>query len=450
MSSAWEEFDLGECCEILSSKRIFAKDYVEEGIPFYRSKEIIEKALGQFSGDELFITQKRFDEIKLKFGAPKKGDLLISAVGNRSGIPYCVKEDYDFYFKDGNLIWFRNFKKELDPKFLENLLNSPSGQKRIESMMIGSAQKALTIAGVKKIKVNLPPLSEQKAIAHILGTLDDKIELNRQINQTLEAMAQALFKSWFVDFDPVIDNALAAGNQIPEALQARAEKRKALLDRHSALDAESPQKGAPLFYSNPALAVLFPSSFEYNETLDKWIPEGWEVKGLGEIAHFGNGKTSPERFNDGIYPVYGSNGEIGRTNESNRENIIIIGRVGTYCGSLYYFSGKAWITDNAMFAQAKEISNNLFLFELLKRCNLNDMSTGSGQPLLNQGILKSIDTISPPDEILKHFNRQLSALEFKRTANVEQAETLTQLRDTLLPQLISGKVRVPASMLSGD
>lgn len=89
------------------------------------------------------------------------------------------------------------------------------------------------------LKINLPPLPEQKAIAHVLGALDDKIELNRQMNQTLEEMAQALFKSWFVDFDPVIDNALAAGNPIPEPLQVRAEKRKKLLEQ-SRRDASSP------------------------------------------------------------------------------------------------------------------------------------------------------------------------------------------------------------------
>ena len=103
---------------------------------------------------------------------------------------------------------------------------------------------------------------EQKAIAHILGTLDDKIELNRQMNATLEAMAQALFKSWFVDFDPVIDNALAAGNSIPEPLQAKAEVRAALGDQRKPLP--------------EAIQKQFPSRFVFSEEMG-WIPEGWEV-----------------------------------------------------------------------------------------------------------------------------------------------------------------------------
>lgn len=109
MRSSWKEIKLGDYVEILSSKRIFAADYLKTGIPFYRSKEIIDKSFGQFEGDELFISKEKFYDIKGKFGAPQKNDILMSAVGNRSGIPYCIQEDYDFYFKDGNLIWFRKF-----------------------------------------------------------------------------------------------------------------------------------------------------------------------------------------------------------------------------------------------------------------------------------------------------------------------------------------------------
>jgi len=110
----------------------------------------------------------------------------------------------------------------------------------------GSAQPNLNTGIVKDFEIPLPRLPEQKAIAHILGSLDDKIELNRKMNETLEAMAQAMFKSWFVDFDPVIDNALAAGNTIPEELAERAEQRKALGDKRKKLP--------------PEIQKLFPSS----------------------------------------------------------------------------------------------------------------------------------------------------------------------------------------------
>ena len=125
---SWKDVLIGDYCQVLSAKRIFANDYVSNGIPFYRSKEIIYKAFNQFENDEVFIKEERFNEIKNKFGAPKRGDVLISSVGNRSGISYWVKEKYDFYFKDGNLIWFRNFNDKMSSKYLVYFLNSELGQ----------------------------------------------------------------------------------------------------------------------------------------------------------------------------------------------------------------------------------------------------------------------------------------------------------------------------------
>lgn len=196
---SWEEVLIGDNCEVLSAKRIFAKDYVAAGIPFYRSKEIIYKALNQFKNDDVFIKEERFNEIKNKFGAPKRGDVLISSVGNRSGISYWVKEDYDFYFKDGNLIWFRNFNDKMSSKYLVYYLNSKLGQAKINNMFIGAAQKALTIEGVKRISLRLPPPETQKQIADIISAYDDLIENNLKRIKLLEQAAQNIYKEWFVN-----------------------------------------------------------------------------------------------------------------------------------------------------------------------------------------------------------------------------------------------------------
>ena len=198
MMEGWKQVKIGDFCNVLSSKRIFAKDYVQSGIPFYRSKEIIHKALNQFEGNELYITEERFRAIKNKFGAPKKGELLISSVGNRSGIPYLVKENYEFYFKDGNLIWFKDFSGNLLSQYLEYFLRSELGQALIDNMMIGAAQKALTIDGVKKIKILLPPLPIQRKIAAILSAYDDLIENNLKRIKLLEEKAQLTYEEWFV------------------------------------------------------------------------------------------------------------------------------------------------------------------------------------------------------------------------------------------------------------
>ncbi|MEY8701651.1 restriction endonuclease subunit S, partial [Francisella philomiragia] len=206
LPKGWRECKLGDIAEICSSKRIFAKEYVELGIPFYRSKEIIEKELGIEIKNPLYISATRFKEIKEIYGSPKDGDILLSAVGERSGIPYLVANDGDFYFKDGNLIWLKNFNIATASDFLYYWFKSEIGQNYLMSSMIGSAQRALTIQGIRGLEINLPPLAEQKAIAEVLSSLDDKIDLLHKQNQTLEDMAQTLFREWFVEpFDSAQD-----------------------------------------------------------------------------------------------------------------------------------------------------------------------------------------------------------------------------------------------------
>ena len=200
--SEWKEYRLGDVCEISSSKRIFAQEYTIEGIPFFRGKEIIEKQRGTSVSTELYISHKRYNEIKNKFGVPQKGDMLLTSVGTL-GIPYVVKDE-QFYFKDGNLTWFRNFN-DIVVDFLYYWILSKYGRPQIESRAIGTTQRALTIENLRKFEINLPPLDEQRRIASILSSLDDKIAVNRRICENLEAQAQALFKHWFIDFAPFKD-----------------------------------------------------------------------------------------------------------------------------------------------------------------------------------------------------------------------------------------------------
>jgi len=203
----WKECKLGDICNISSSKRIFAEEYVSSGIPFYRGKEIIEKHNKNTVSSELFITHERFAEIKSKFPVPQIDDILLTSVGTL-GIPWLVNES-NFYFKDGNLTWFRSNTEKVNPKFLYYWFESNYAKNQIDSMCIGSTQKALTIDTLSKFSINLPSLPTQQKIAAILSSLDDKIELNNKINTNLERQAQALFKNWFVDFEPF-------GGKMPE------------------------------------------------------------------------------------------------------------------------------------------------------------------------------------------------------------------------------------------
>ena len=184
------ELELGKISKVTSSKRIMRSEYVENGVPFYRSKEIIEKAKGIKHDSIFYISQERFDEIEKKFGAPHIGDILITAVGT-IGVVYLVDEE-GFYFKDGNLLWIKDIDKSLDKSYLKYYMNSEIFQKRVLGTAIGSNQKALTIEKVEKVIVPIPKLPEQQKIAEILSAVDEKISVNKELKGKLILLKKGL------------------------------------------------------------------------------------------------------------------------------------------------------------------------------------------------------------------------------------------------------------------
>lgn len=329
------------------------------------------------------------------------------------------------------LFWSIVDKEKALPKFLFYALSTVD----LASLNVGSAVPSLTVPVLNGLKIDLPPLPEQKAIAHILGKLDDKIELNRQMNQTLEEMAQVLFKSWFVDFDPVFDNALAAGNEIPEALKAKAERRTLVPDEKK------------LILSNPELAERFPSTFTFNETLDKWIPEGWDVKRLEEVVEVKYGKDH-KKLNEGNYPCYGSGGIMRYVDETlyNSESVLIP-RKGTL-SNLMYIREPFWSVDTMFYSIMLRHNFVKYFFHLMQRYNLAEMNVGSAVPSMTTKLLNSLNLIIPDQLVLKEFDEEVETIFSRVDLSNSQTQTLTQLRDTLLPQLISGKVRVPEEAIN--
>ncbi|MDB3968127.1 restriction endonuclease subunit S, partial [Flavobacteriaceae bacterium] len=202
----WMETTLGEIALIGSSKRIFFSEYVDKGIPFYRSKEIIQKQKGNNISTELFITEEKYDNLKKNFGAPQENDILLTSVGTL-GIPYRVKKDEIFYFKDGNLTWFRDYQN-IESAFLYNWFLSSNGKHQLNKITIGSTQSAITISGLKSIEILLPPINEQIEITNLINAFDEKIELLQAQNKTLETMAQTIFKEWFGKYQ--------VGDELPE------------------------------------------------------------------------------------------------------------------------------------------------------------------------------------------------------------------------------------------
>lgn len=187
----WVEKTLAELCTITSSKRIFKNEYVESGIPFYRTKEIKELANGREITTELFISKNRYNEIKRGFGVPREGDILLTAIGT-IGETYVVGDDSDFYFKDGNVLWLKEFNS-ITPHFLKYVL--VSFVKRLNEMAHGSAYSALPIQRLNTHKIFLPSQAEQKEIVNKLDNLRTETQHLESLYQQKIAALDELKKS---------------------------------------------------------------------------------------------------------------------------------------------------------------------------------------------------------------------------------------------------------------
>lgn len=268
---------------------------------------------------------------------------------------------------------------------------------------------------------------EQEKVVRIIQKIDELKRLNNAQNQTLEQMSQTLFKSWFVDFDPVIDNALDAGNPIPEALQSRAELRQKI-------------RNSTDFKPLPAeICSLFPSEFE--ETELGWVPEGWETNRLENILELAYGKAlkKTERI-EGDYPVYGSGGVDGSHNEFLVKGPgIIVGRKGTV-GSLYWEDKDFYAIDTVFYVKPKKYFSLVYCYQLLKTLGLENMNTDAAVPGLNRNNAYRLDVIIPTQTIIAQYTNIVQTFRYKMDSNHNEINNLTNLRNTLLPKLISGEL----------
>jgi type I restriction enzyme M protein len=168
---------LKELANVSSSKRIYQSEYVEEGIPFYRSKEIIELSKGKSITTELFISKERFEEIKSKFGCPQKGDILITAVGSIGDV-YVVDLETEFYFKDGNILWLKDVEDSVNPFYLASVLETIV-KKDINKLAAGAAYKAMTIEKLKEIEIPIAPMEKQLEIMKYIKENKDFVKKNK-------------------------------------------------------------------------------------------------------------------------------------------------------------------------------------------------------------------------------------------------------------------------------
>lgn len=190
----WEQRKLGEIADLTSSKRVHAQDYVDSGVPFYRGKEISELREHKPVSEVLYITEEKYKEMAKLYGSPQVGDLLITAVGTIGNT--WVVDNVPFYFKDGNLIWFKNIK--CNPNYLDYVLSSDDGQKKIDVSAIGSNQKALTMVKLTELKFMFPNDDEQVKIADYFCSLDHLITLHQRKYEELQKIKKFMLQNMFI------------------------------------------------------------------------------------------------------------------------------------------------------------------------------------------------------------------------------------------------------------
>ena len=372
---------------------------------------------GGFKGDRF----KYYDGAVPEEFVLHEGDLLVtmtdlSKQSDTLGYPALVPASTDGrqYLHNqrlGKILSKRN--REICTRYIYYVLCSDEYRHEVLASATGTTVKHTSPDRIQRYRFRLPPLAEQWAIAHVLGTLDDKIELNRRMNETLEGMAQALFKSWFVDFEPV---------------RAKMEGRW--------------RRGESLLGLPAELYDLFPGRLVGSEVGE--VPEGWEVRALGELVKLAYGKAlrAGDR-KDGPVPVYGSNGQVGwHDNRLVSGPGIVVGRKGNP-GIVTWAHSDFFPIDTAFYVVPRDAKCGLlFLFFALTSQDLPSVSADSAVPGLNRHLAYMNRQIVPDKQVLDEFNDCIAAV-FRGCHHLEEeARTLAAQRDMLLPKLVSGATRV--------
>jgi type I restriction enzyme S subunit len=411
-----KKIKLQDCCEITSSKRIYYSDYVDQGIPFYRSKEIIELSKGKNISERLFISYDKYEKIKKKFGIPQGGDMLLTSVGT-IGIPYIVRKKDIFYFKDGNLIWFKKFNKNLLSKYLFIWIKSKYGQSILNNMTIGSSQKALTIEMLKNLVIEIPPIDIQKSIVKIIWNYSLLIENNQKQIKLLEEAAQRLYKEWFVDlhFPGYEDAKIVDG--VPEGW-----KWEKLGNLPCRLETGKRPKGG----------------------IDNSLKDGIPSIGAENVIGLGQYNYSSEKF---IPLEFYSNLKKGKVKDRD----ILIYKDGAYIGRTSLFQDdfphkRAAVNEHVFLLHMTQEKLQYYVFFTLYQktyyYEMRKLNKNAAQPGINQKAMKSLNILIPDEKIIEKFDTNVSIYLKEIFILANQNHILQEARDRLLPKLMSGEIEV--------
>jgi type I restriction enzyme S subunit len=401
-----------------------ASDYVATGIPFLMS--------GNIRNGRVDMAQCKFlapEHAKsLRVGHAHRDDVLLTHKGNDLGRT-AIMTEVDWAVLTPQITYYRiKNSHALLPDFLKCVFESPTFQHQFKRDSEQSTRPFVSISNQQSLYLPIPPLEEQRAIAHTLGSLEDKIELNRQMNETLEAMARAIFKSWFVDFDPV---------------RAKAEGRDPGLPNH--------------------IADLFPDRFEDCELGE--IPAGWKVGKVDEVATLSRDSINPGDFPDETFehfsiPAFDEGKtpkrEYGGAIKSNKflipSDAILLSKLNPRIPRLWLpivkNSPSAICSTEFLVVVLRINIYREFIYGFLSSKTFADVfetlvtgTSGSHQRVKPEGLL-SMNIIIPGKSVAQEFSKMVQPLLARIHHGRDESQTLAVFRDTLLPKLISGELRI--------
>jgi type I restriction enzyme S subunit len=385
-----------------------SSDYVTSGIPFIMANDLKD---GKVDYDCCnFITEKQAKTLKKGFAKP--GDVLLThkATMGRTAI---VDDSYPYIVLTPQVTYYRVLKG-IDNKYLKYYFDSKDFQELLFNWAgTGSTRAYLGITEQLKLPIILPPLPEQKAIAATLSALDDMIELNNQINKTLEEMAQAIFKSWFVDFEPFKNGEFEESELglIPKGWRVGK-----LSDVGEIIGGGTPSKSKPEYYAEIGIPWITPKDLSINK--NKYISRG-EI----DISELGLRESSARLMPKGTV-LFSSRAPIG-----------------------YIAIAKNAVTTNQGFKSVVPFENisSEYIYLLLKNSvnEIESRATGSTFKEISGGEMKKVPIILPPKEIIRKFNEIATTLGKTQASLEDENNILMSIRDTLLPKLMSGEIRVP-------
>ncbi|EGQ9892115.1 restriction endonuclease subunit S [Vibrio cholerae] len=443
MGSNWKTARLLDQYEVRSGISKPAKDF-GTGYPFLTFKDVFYNYFTpEVLGDLVESTDKERDGCSVK-----RGDVFLTRTSetmNELGMSCVALKDYEGATFNGFCKRLRpNEQCELVPEYVGYYLRSPKFRQAMVAFSTMSTRASLNNEMIGRLEISYPSKEAQRHIAHVLKTLDNKITLNRQINQTLEQMAQALFKSWFVDFDPVMDNALDAGNPIPDELQHRAEARKAVRESEG-------------FKPLPDdVRQLFPDTFEESDL--GWVPKGWGVGCLANIASYTSNRVATTTLSLNNYVstenmlvekkgiVEAANLPTVNTVPAYTTGNVLISNIRPYFKKIWMANGDGGHSNDVLGFEVKEQNTEGYLFNLLYQDALFEfmMTTakGSKMPRGDKKAILDWQLVIPPCELREYFSLRVGDFYVSSSKRTEENKTLTKLRDTLLPKLISGELRL--------